>query len=649
MALGFGTSEFNRRFEQHFEVVPFQIIDDVLQGNELWDAKATERCQPFSALRSSPMGWGMKVQFILQLWEFIKDDLEGYAAAHGVDERRQHTCFVDSCSWHHHRDQKIGIHNASGEVRPLSANMHLVVQRYVKPWTAGRGAGLALMLNAGYVAKMTEMQASSLCNATVFISHTWSEKFRDFVTTLRDSLENDTVVWVCSFAIDQHADIAGSLANVESCPFAVAMSAATRVLVAADTTAEVLSRCWVVLEAEIAQQLGKPYDISIPDNSDERAWEACGSKLMTLDVEQCAASRETDKLAILDYARRQPGGIAALNLGVREAAQKAMRNAKFLAAAAQGDTASLREAAAHGSDIDKLRTWRSIRGRSLVHIAAVNSRVETLAFIIEAAPDLLNARDANGHTPLLPVVNRGALAGLKALLDSGADVNIASHCGLTPLHFAAARGDVQSATLLLKMRANIEAEGKYRGFKRHRPLQIASLHGYAPFVSMLLQHEANVQATGADMTALHQAAYNDHTQVVSVLIAARAALDSTEEPYERTPLMLAAYRGQVATVGLLLSAHADPGVILGGYTYADLSVYEDWDAVKECAKTRPTEARVIRRLLDLSANSRTTVQMPLDCCDSRRLSAREMPCVKLCVGTLVTSAVLLSVAWRKSR
>ena len=69
----------------------------------------------------------------------------------------------------------------------------------------------------------------------------------------------------------------------------------------------------MVFEAALAHELGKDYNICLPDDGDGDAWRIVGKKLEQLDVEACKASNERDKEEILSYIRQQQGGIEALN------------------------------------------------------------------------------------------------------------------------------------------------------------------------------------------------------------------------------------------------------------------------------------------------------------------------------------------------
>lgn len=375
----------------------------------------------------------------------------------------------------------------------------------------------------------------------------------DFQSTLHNNLDPDQVAWVCSFAIWQHGDIAGALNSLETCPFAVAMMHADRVMVVTDTTAEALSRCWVVLEATFAHKWRKPYDICLPDDEDADMWHDVGLKLEALDVRNCKASVEADKIAILEYAQQHAGGIEALNEEVRRVSGAAALRAELMSAARAGDTARLAAA-----DVETLTTWRSIRGRTLCHVTARHSRVEAMVRILEQTGSVhLNLRDRDGRTPLSVAVEYDSIASIEALVVLGANLETPSHSALTPLHYAAAAGHLPIAELLMDAGAKVSAQGTYRGAAGHRPITVAAREGHAHLISTLVKNRADVEARVSGFSALHLAAKHRHAEAAAALVAAMAAVDGRESGgFERTALMFAVQRCSVSVVGLLLGAKA---------------------------------------------------------------------------------------------
>lgn len=402
-----------------------------------------------------------------------------------------------------------------------------MVQRYVLPWTvqfSDLSAGLALVLNAGHIA--------------------WSNKTAESICK---------VVWACSFALCQHGNISEALSSLEDCPFALSMKASERVLVITDHSADSLRRCWVIFEAALAHKWGKAYDICLPDDGDMNLWREVGSRLESLDVAQCHTSVPEDKRKILDYARAESGGIAALNEKVRLVARNAMKRAELMAVASAGDIEALRQKR------KELASWRSIRGRTVTHIAAAHARVAALVDVLDwTGAKHLNAGDDDGWTPLIVAVDNGMLASVLALIAYRANLEVASRNGLTALHFATSLNRPEVVIALLHAAADIEAKGAYLGKEGHRPLTIAAMEGHAEIVRILVRNGADMTArTSTGASALHAAAWWGHADAAAALLTGRCEVDiKTDDPMQRTPLMLATHNCHITLVGLLQGAKA---------------------------------------------------------------------------------------------
>src|SRR5262245_38701390 len=72
---------------------------------------------------------------------------------------------------------------------------------------------------------------------------------------------------------------------------------------------------------------------------------------------------------------------------------------------------------------------------------------------------------------------------VRALLKQGADVNAAQGDGTTPLHWAARRGDVELAQMLLYAGANVRATTRLGGWT---PLLMAAQLGHVKMIETLL-------------------------------------------------------------------------------------------------------------------------------------------------------------------
>jgi ankyrin repeat protein len=155
----------------------------------------------------------------------------------------------------------------------------------------------------------------------------------------------------------------------------------------------------------------------------------------------------------------------------------------------------------------------------------------------------------------------GDVGEIVAALQDGADCNAADDTGKTPLMHAATSGQSEAVEALLSTSARVHE----RDSRRHR-------------------------------TALHFACFCKTSQasnIVALLLAAGSSVDDKEH-YGWTPLMAAAYRGQLASVQLLLAAGAD---------------FEDTDKhglTPLMLSARGGSPLVVATLLDLGACAATT-------------------------------------------
>jgi CHAT domain-containing protein len=188
----------------------------------------------------------------------------------------------------------------------------------------------------------------------------------------------------------------------------------------------------------------------------------------------------------------------------------------------------------------------------------IRTAAELLA--LGVSPDLWEA--SSGMTLLHVAAHRGDIEAVSLLLDHGADPDLRDHSRVTPLHAAAYHGHAGIVRQLLA--AGVEVDGRNeQGFT---PLHDAANQGQEEAIRILVAAGADVDAIANKReTPLHMASYHGRQEAVRALIGLGARLhEKTVDGL--TPLLLAAGERHLPVVRLLLDARrrgtgppAEPG------------------------------------------------------------------------------------------
>lgn len=130
---------------------------------------------------------------------------------------------------------------------------------------------------------------------------------------------------------------------------------------------------------------------------------------------------------------------------------------------------------------------------------------------------------------------------------------------MSALHWAAERGDVALAKMLLTAGANVNAVTRIGAYT---PLHVAAKNGNAAVAALLIEAGADVSArtsTGGT-TPLHLAAASGNVAVVTDLIDHDADVNAREAEWGQTPLIFAAAENRVEAIRVLLARGADPAL-----------------------------------------------------------------------------------------
>ncbi|HEX3625519.1 MAG TPA: ankyrin repeat domain-containing protein [Verrucomicrobiae bacterium] len=198
----------------------------------------------------------------------------------------------------------------------------------------------------------------------------------------------------------------------------------------------------------------------------------------------------------------------------------------------------------------KIQNAAAALSKSSVPANDEDQEIARLQAKLQDSPDLINAPDEHGHTPLENAAINGSLKVAAFLLDHSADVNAGK---FSALNLAANAGNRAMVDYLLSRGANINAKA-WRG---ETPLHNAASEGYQAVTEVLLQNRPDVNAQDdSGATPLLEAARNGHWEIVQRLLKAGADPNLLEKD-GRTPLSLAAASDSTETVKALL-AEADP-------------------------------------------------------------------------------------------
>ena len=195
-----------------------------------------------------------------------------------------------------------------------------------------------------------------------------------------------------------------------------------------------------------------------------------------------------------------------------------------------------------------------------------------------SCPYDLDERDDDENTPLHIAIHARKIENVRILLEAGASVH--KKCdGSAPIHLAISLGAIavhaefaKSCVVLLR---EYNADLTMRDDSFHTPLYLACTSNLCPVVEMLLtdplsKETLNLKADRTGGRALHAAAkcddmrsrtINENVCVTELLLAADNIDVNVQNNYGRTPLHIAASRGNWHVARLLINAGADVHIL----------------------------------------------------------------------------------------
>ncbi|MGH7615672.1 MAG: ankyrin repeat domain-containing protein, partial [Gemmatimonadaceae bacterium] len=168
----------------------------------------------------------------------------------------------------------------------------------------------------------------------------------------------------------------------------------------------------------------------------------------------------------------------------------------------------------------------------------------------------LAAWTSPGDSPVADAAMRGDSSQVRALIKRGEDVNAAQGDGMTALHWAASRGDVAEARMLVVAGARLEATTRNGNYTA---LHLAARSGKPAVIRALLAAGANANAVSntGGATPLHFAASEGTPESISALLDKGALVNAKDSAFGQTPLMWAAAANRADAIRVLASRGAD--------------------------------------------------------------------------------------------
>jgi uncharacterized protein len=160
--------------------------------------------------------------------------------------------------------------------------------------------------------------------------------------------------------------------------------------------------------------------------------------------------------------------------------------------------------------------------------------------------------------PLADAVMNGDRDAVRSLLTKKVNVNAAQGDGMTALHWAAFKDDLEIAQMLIKSGANVKAVTRNGALT---PIVMAAKNGNAGMIDLFLKAGADANTTDVNgTTVLMVAAMAGNPDAVKVLVQNGANVNAKEKVNGQTAAMFAAWENRGPAIKVLAAAGADLSV-----------------------------------------------------------------------------------------
>ncbi|KAL3853732.1 hypothetical protein ACJMK2_017249, partial [Sinanodonta woodiana] len=192
---------------------------------------------------------------------------------------------------------------------------------------------------------------------------------------------------------------------------------------------------------------------------------------------------------------------------------------------------------------------------NILHLAAENSQLPMVKYLIEMYPFLITQTDNKGTTAVHYAATGGNLQILMALLEKGLDITAQNNYGENVLHFSATTNHVLMIKYLLESCTDLLKHTTKIG---RTPLHYAASQGDVSLIEALMQAGSDINARDNEgSNVLHLAALNKNVSTVDYLLKTYPHLAQDIMNDEHDVLHLCARGGSISVMELLLQEGLD--------------------------------------------------------------------------------------------
>jgi len=188
--------------------------------------------------------------------------------------------------------------------------------------------------------------------------------------------------------------------------------------------------------------------------------------------------------------------------------------------------------------------------------AAQQGNLEKIKTVLAKNPELINARDKTGETPLHISLLQNQKETAAYLISEKANINIKNNNEQTPLFYAASKGHKEIAEMLLKRGADLKEKDKFGRI----PLHYAAMEGKSELVKLFLTGSIINLKDNGGLTPLNTAVLGKNIEATELLLKFEADPDIATEPYGYSPLHYAVMNGSFDIAELLIKNGANVNI-----------------------------------------------------------------------------------------